>query len=59
VLIAAIRNYFFTCWQWLRKGGELMVHDDVFHPAGMSNQIRELNKILESLKKSNPELLNP
>ena len=53
ILIAAIRNYFFTCWLWLSKGGELMTHDDVFNPTTMRENIKTLNALVESLKKNN------
>ena len=44
ILIASIRNYFFTCYMWLRYGGELMAHDAVFNPETIREQ---LNKLLQ------------
>lgn len=32
ILIAAIRNYFYTCWMWLSRGGQLNTYDDIFNP---------------------------
>ena len=46
ILIAAIRNYLYTCWLWLRHGGELLTHDDVFNPETIREQLKKLNEIL-------------
>lgn len=42
ILIATIRNYLFTCWLWLRYGGELMTHDDTFNPETIRAQLKKL-----------------
>jgi len=47
VLIAMIRNYFFTCWLWLSRGGELMMHDDTFNPETLRESVKKLDEILK------------
>lgn len=42
VLIASIRNYLFTCWLWLRYGGELMMNDETFNPDTIREQLKKL-----------------
>ncbi len=44
ILIAAIRNYFFTLWLWLRYGGELMMHDETFNPETFREQLKAIMK---------------
>jgi len=44
--IATIRNYFFTLWLWLRYGGELTMHDDVFNPETLREQLKEITRLL-------------
>ena len=50
ILIAAIRNYFYTCWLWLRHGGELTTHDEVFNPDTIRNQVEELKRAVAAIK---------
>jgi hypothetical protein len=56
ILIAAIRNYFYTLWLWLSNGGELNMHDDVFNPETHREQFI---KMQELLKKYDPERSTP
>ena len=38
VLLATIRNYFYTLYLWLKGGGDLSVYDDVFNPESIRQQ---------------------
>jgi len=48
ILIATIRNYFYTCWLWLSRGGELLTHDAVFNPETCREQFLKIQKLIES-----------
>lgn len=52
VLIASIRNYIYTLWLWLSRGGELLMHDDTFNPETIRDQFKKLIKIIEEADKS-------
>ncbi len=42
--IAAVRNYLFTLWLWLRYGGELMMYDEVFNPETLRELLKQIMK---------------
>jgi len=44
ILIASLRNYFYTCWLWLSRGGELLTYDEVFNPESIRDQFKKLNE---------------
>lgn len=50
ILIASIRNYFYTCFLWLRYGGELTMHNDTFNP----ETLRELFIKMQELVNPKP-----
>lgn len=43
ILISSARNYFYTCYLWLKNGGEISVYDDVFNPETIRDQFKKLN----------------
>lgn len=43
ILLAAIRNYFYTCWLWISKGGELLTYDETFNPETIRQQFERVN----------------
>lgn len=46
ILIASIRNYFYTLWLWVSRGGELVTHDEVFNPETIRDQFKKMNELL-------------
>ncbi len=44
ILIASVRNYLYTCWLWLKGGGELSIYDDTFNPETIRDQFTKLTK---------------
>jgi hypothetical protein len=46
LLLSILRNFLFTNWQWLRHGGEFMVHDEVFNPESMRKLLKDKIKEL-------------
>lgn len=44
ILIAAIRNYFFTLWLWVSRGGELMMYDETFNPETIREMLKSLKQ---------------
>ena len=58
ILIVAIRNYLYTCWRWLRYGGELMTHDKVFNPETIRELLHEaMNKTKSALEAASEDKL--
>lgn len=53
VLIASIRNYLYTCYLWLRYGGELMMHDKVFNPETIREQVTKIKELIDTVNPKN------
>ncbi len=58
ILLAAIRNYIYTLYLWIRGGGELITHDDAFNPATHRDQFIQIQELLKAAKNS-PKAINP
>lgn len=44
ILIAAIRNYFYTCYLFLSGGGELVTYDKVFNPETIRQHFEQMKQ---------------
>ena len=47
ILIAAIRNYFFTLWLFINRGGQLLTYDKVLNPETIREQFIEVEKLIK------------
>ncbi len=44
ILIAVIRNYLYTCWLWLSRGGELTAYNDTFNPETIRQHFEQMKE---------------